>query len=182
MRRFVTKTVLSSFVLALVAFSGSAIALGSMSNDRAVQAQEAAKMRLEGAKLKACESRERIVNDILDRIARRGEKRLDVYNKISERVQDFYVRKGLSVSNYEELVAEVNAKKDAAQAVIDEIKANEIKFACDGTDPKGVASSFKEDLKAEIKALHDYQQSIKNLMVAVKTAISDLNQNNSDSG
>ncbi|HEY5550063.1 MAG TPA: hypothetical protein VIK37_02600 [Candidatus Saccharimonadales bacterium] len=181
MRKFVTKTLLSSFALVLV-FSGSAIAINSLSNDKAVQAQEAAKLRLEGAKLKACENRERAVNSILDRIANRGERRLNVYSAIFQKVQDFYVKKGISLSNYDALVAEVNAKKEAAQAAVDAIKAEQVDFTCDGTDPKGVAAGFKEDLKAEIKALHDYQQSIKNLIVAVKTAIADSNQNNSASG
>lgn len=180
MQRFITRTVLGSSALVLVLFTGSAVAVSSLSNERAAQAQEAAQARLEGAKLRACENREKVVNNILDRIANRGERRLSVYSAIADRVQDFYVKKNLSLSNYEELVADVNAKKAVAQTTVDEIKADEVDFACDGSDPKGAAAGFKEDLKAEIKALHAYQQSIKDLIVAVKTAISDSNQNNSD--
>ncbi|MEX0881654.1 MAG: hypothetical protein WEC17_00070 [Candidatus Saccharimonadales bacterium] len=182
MKSFATKSALSLVLLALIAFSGSALAIGGLSNDRAVEAQEAAKIRLEGAKLKACENRERIINNILDRLAKRGERRLNVYSAITDRVQVFYEKKGLNVSNYDELLADISAKKAVAQAAVDEIRADEVDFACDGTDPKGAAAGFKEDLKAEIKALHVYQQSIKDLIVAIKTSISSLNQTNDGGG
>ncbi|HLG90599.1 MAG TPA: hypothetical protein VI336_00320 [Candidatus Saccharimonadales bacterium] len=182
MKSFATKSALSLVLLALIAFSGSALAIGGLSNDRAVEAQETAELRLEGAKLKACENREKAINNILDRLAKRGERRLNVYSVIADRVQAFYEKKGLNVSNYDELLTDVNAKKAAAQAAVDEIKADEVDFACDGTDPKGAAAGFKEDLKAEINALHAYQQSIKDLIVAIKTSISSSNQTNGDSG
>lgn len=160
-------------------FSASALAR-TTPNESTVKAQEAVKTRLEGSKLKACENREIVINKILDRIAARGEKRLNVYTVISERVQEFYTKKDLSVSNYDELVAEVNSKKAAAETAIETTKNKQIEFNCDGSDPKGYASGFKADLKAEIQALHAYQQSIKDMIVAVKTAIADSNQNNSD--
>ncbi|MBI2007938.1 hypothetical protein HYU82_02850 [Candidatus Saccharibacteria bacterium] len=183
MKSFATKSVLSLVLLTLIALSGSALAIGGLSNDRAVEAQEAAKIRLEGAKLKACENREKAINNILDRLAKRGERRLNVYSTIADRVQAFYEKKGLSLSNYDALLADVNDKKVAAQAAVDEIKAaDDVDFACDGTDPKGAVAGFKEDLKAEINALHAYQQSIKDLIVAIKTSISSLNQTNGGSG
>ena len=182
MRKLITKTAVTSSVLVLVATTAPAVVINTMASDRAAGAQEAVKTRLEGAKLKACETRERIINDILERIAKRGERRLSVYTAIFERLQDFYTNKGLNLANYDELVADVEAKKAAAQAALDETKANEVDFKCDGSDPKGAAASFKEDLKAEIKALHDYQQSIKNLIVAVKTSLSDAANNASGEG
>lgn len=180
MRKFMTKTMLGSSVMVMVLFTGSAVAIGGLTSERAAQAQEATQTRLEGIKLRACENRERVINNMLDRITKRGERRLNVYNAIAERVQEFYTKKGLSLSNYDDLVTDVDAKKAAAQTLVDQIKAKEVNFTCDGSDPKGTAASIKEDLRAEIKALHDYQQSIKDLIVAVKTAISDSNQNNSD--
>ncbi len=36
-------------------------------------------------------------------------------------------------------------------------------------NPKGVISSFKESLKAEITALKEYKTAIKNLIVGVKS-------------
>ena len=177
------KSLIVILALLLVVFSGSVLARSdegtSAQDKRADKSRETAKLRLEGAKLKVCENRERAINNILDRIARRGEKRLEVYDKIFERVQDFYTRKGLSLSNYDELIAQANAKKSAAQATLETIKTKEVNFACDGTDPKGAAASFKTDLRAEIKAIHEYKQSIRDLITAIKTAVSNTADDNS---
>ncbi|MBI4033405.1 hypothetical protein HY379_00205 [Candidatus Saccharibacteria bacterium] len=181
MPKSLTKTTLGLIALALVVFSGSALAISGLPNERPVSAQEAASLRLEGARLKACETRERVINNILDRVANRGERRLNVYSAIFERVQGFYTKKDLSLSNYDQLVADVNAKKAAAQTAVDEIGDKQVDFACDGSDPKGAVAGFREDLKAEIKALHAYQQSLKDLIVAVKTSIADTAQSNSNS-
>lgn len=132
--------------------------------------KEEAKTRLANAKLKACQNREKAVQNIMVRIADRGQKQLDLFTTISERTQKFYTDKGRTASNYDTLVADVNAKKTAAQATVDEIKAKSVTFKCDGEDPKGVASSFKDSLKSEIEALKAYKTSVKNLIVGVKSA------------
>ena len=180
------KSTLLVLAVLLVASGGSALAHGDENEDSTStkkknfeSSRESAKLRLEGDKLKACEKREQAINNILDRIAKRGERRLGVYNSIFERVQEFYEKKGLSISSYDELVADVNSKKAAAQAAVDAAAAKEVEFNCDGSDPKGAAAGFKEDLKAQIKALHDYRKSIRNLIVAIKTSLSESVQTNS---
>lgn len=194
----ITRAAFGIITVLLIALSGSALALTDESGQTTDKTRPkttqsapevkktdrpgAAKLRLEGDKLKACQNRERVINNTLDRIAQRGDKRLEVYNKIFQRVQDFYVRKGLSVANYDQLVAEANTKKTAAQTTVDGISDKQVDFTCDGTDPKGIAVGFKVDLQTQIKVLHDYQQSIKNLIVAVKTAVSASMPDKSASG
>jgi hypothetical protein len=182
MRDFFAKTLTIGSLVFFVTFGASALAINSMANERFTQAQENAKIRLEGAKLKACQTREQVIKSMMERIAQRGERRMNVYNTIVERVKAFYDKKGLSLSNYNDLLADVEAKKSAAAAALDEIKSTSVKFACDGTDPKGVASSFRDSLKAEIAALKAYQKSIKDLIVAVKTSIKDSAPNNNSNG
>lgn len=160
-----------------VVFSGSALAVTDNANDRAIKARETAKARLEGAKLRACENRERVINNILDRLAKRGERRLGVYSKIYERILDFYDKHELPVPNYDGLVADTNAKKTAAESAVAKIKSGEVDFSCDGSDPKGVAAGFKAGLKAEIQALQAYHQSIKELIKSIKTAVADTANN-----
>lgn len=178
------RKIIKTFPLILgtvIMFSGTAIALENIGSDnRGGAKKEAIAAHLEGVKLKACQNRERAINNILDRIATRGEKRLSVYDSISQKVQDFYAAKNISISNYDELLAGVNAKKEAATAAIDTAKNDNVSFTCDGSDPKAAASGFKVDLKAEIKALHEYQQSIKDFIVAIKTSIGS--SNTTDSG
>lgn len=138
-------------------------------NARAEEAQTAAQTRLADAKLKACQNREKAINNIMARFADRGSKQLDVFNKIAQRTETFYSDKGKILSNYDALVADVNAKKAAAQTAVDGVKSNSVSFKCDGTDPRGAATSFKDSLKGEIAALKAYKTAIKNLIVGVKS-------------
>jgi len=121
------------------------------------------------AKLKSCQNREKAINNIMTRIAGRGQKQLDLFTSIATKTEKFYTDKGKTLSNYDALVADVNAKQTAAQTAVDAVKADSVTFKCDGTDPKGAASSFKAALKSEISALKDYKTAVKNLIVRVKS-------------
>lgn len=129
----------------------------------------AAQTRLAAAKLKACQNREKAITNIMSRLSERGQKHVDLFSKIAERTETFYTKKGKTLANYDALVADVAAKKAAAQAAVDTVKSTSVEFKCDGTDPKGVVSSFKADLKLEIEALKAYRTSVKNLIVGVKS-------------
>jgi len=122
---------------------------------------------LAAAKLRSCQNRQTAINNILARIANRGQKQLDLFSTIATRVENFYVAKGNSLSNYDALVANVDTQKTVAQAEVDTIKSASVTFKCDGTDPKGAAQLFLTDLKSEISALQAYRTSVKNLIVGV---------------
>jgi hypothetical protein len=129
-----------------------------------------AETRLTNAKFKACQKRETAINNRLQRIATHGERQLEVFSKIAERTEAFYTAKGHKLSNYDALVAEVNAKKAAAETTMADLKAKSVAFKCDGSDPKGAAQSFKDSLRAEQAALKAYKTAVKNLIVGVKSA------------
>lgn len=135
----------------------------------ATENKDAAQTRLADAKLKACQKREKAINNIMSRLSDRGTKQLDLFTKIAERTETFYTEKGKTLSNYEALVAEVNAKKAEATTAVAGLKETSVTFACDGTDPKGVASTFKASLKAQNDALKAYKTAVKNLVVGVKS-------------
>lgn len=125
--------------------------------------------KLADAKLKACQNREKAINNILSRISNRGQKQLDLFTSIATKTETFYTNKGKTLSNYDALVADVTAKQAAAQKIVNTVKADSVTFKCDGTDPKGAVSSFKDALKSEIAALQAYRTSVKNLIVGVKS-------------
>lgn len=141
----------------------------STAQTNAATRAEAIKTRLADARLKACQNREKVITNIMSRIGERGQNHLNLFSTIADRTEKFYVSKGKTLTNYDVLVADVDAKKAAAQTEVDTVKSTVVEFKCDGTDPKGVASSFKEELKAEIKALQAYRTSVKNLIVGVKS-------------
>ncbi len=126
---------------------------------------------LQGVKLKICDKRQSAITDKMSRIAERGQKQLDLFSSIATRVETFYANKGVTLTNYDALVAAVDAQKVVSQAAVDAVKADKADFKCDGTDPAGAATSFKADLKSEITALKDYRTSVKNLIVGVKSVV-----------
>lgn len=163
-------------LLAITVVGVSALAVGAANSHASANAQtqtadpgSQGATRLADAKLKACQNREKTINNILGRIANRGQKQLDLFTAIATRVKTFYTDKGKILSNYDALVADVDAKKAAAQTTVDTIKATSVTFKCDGTDPKGAVELFKDNLKAEIAALKDYKTAVKNLIVGVKS-------------
>lgn len=135
----------------------------------ATENKEAARERLAGAKLKACQNRERNIVNIMTRIADRGQKQVDLFSKIADRTEAFYTNKGKTLSNYGALVAAVASTKASAQAAVQATKTAASAFTCDGTDPKGTAAAFKESLQTQHEALQAYKTAVKHLIVGVKS-------------
>jgi len=136
----------------------------------------------EEQKTKRCEKRQADVNKITARIAERGQRQIDLFSTIATRVEAFYVKKGVTLSNYDQLVAAVDSAKANAQTTVDTIKTTTITLKCDGTDPNGAGASFKAALKAEIQALKDYRTAVKNLIVGVKSVTSTTHDDSSTEG
>ncbi len=55
--------------------------------------KEEAKTKQADTKLKACQKRKKKINNIMNHLAGRGTKQIDVFTKISERTQAFYIKK-----------------------------------------------------------------------------------------
>lgn len=133
----------------------------------------AVREKLQGEKLHACEARQSAIRTIMQNAGERGDNHIAVFSKITERVEAFYVSKGKTLSNYDQLVAEVAAKKAAAQAAVDAVKSADTQFTCDGDNPKGMISVFKAELKAQVTAMKEYRAAVKNLIAGVKSVQTD---------
>ena len=129
----------------------------------------AAKAKGAEAKIKACQNHQKVVTKTMSRISDRGQKQIDLFTKIADRTEAFYKEKGKTLSNYTALVADVNAKKAAAQAQVTAIANASTTFTCDGTNDKEKVTAFKDSMKAEMSALKDYKTAVKNLIVGVKS-------------
>lgn len=137
---------------------------------RAQEKVTQAKERLEGAKLKACEAREKRITQTMEQMSKRGTHHIEVFSKISDRVQAFYTEKGRTVENYEALVADVAAKKQAAEQAVANAQAVGSVFSCDSDSPKIASLEFREAHKTQVAALKEYRTAVKNLITAVKSA------------
>ena len=146
----------------------------------AMQAKrEKAKSQLDAAKLKVCQAREKGITTTMTNLNTRGTEHLAVFTKIADRVEAFYTSKGKTVANYDTLVADVNAKKSAAETAIANAKASGTTFSCTDSNPGMAAQQFKDAHASVVKALQDYRTAIKNLIVAVKSVQSDANTSTS---
>ena len=134
--------------------------------------QEKVQAAKEAVKEKVCKAKKDGAGNVEGRVINRGQKRLDAYTQIAERAEKFKTDKGLTVANYDNLVADVNAKKAAAQATVDTLNADKGQLpnvACGNATGKPAIEKFKTDLKAEQNALKAYKTSIKTLIQAIKT-------------
>lgn len=129
-----------------------------------------ARSHLADAKLKACQKREQAITNIMDRIASRGQKQLDLFTAIENKTKAFYNAKRNPLATYDALVAEADAKRVAAQAAVDSINGQKSTFTCEGDNPKGTVQSFKDSLRAETTALKNYKTAVKDLIVGVKSS------------
>lgn len=131
--------------------------------------QENRQHRLEANKLRVCENRKARIAAIMTRSVNRAEKQIELFSTIAERVKAFYAKKGRTVASYDTMVAAVDAAKAKAQADLETLKTVD-SFDCSADDPKGDAEAFKLALKTINQDLKDYRTSVKNLIVAVKSA------------
>lgn len=137
--------------------------------ERAAERKAATQTRLQDAKLRSCEAREKAVTSIMKRMAERGEKQLALFTTISDRVQAFYSQKGNTLADYDALLAEVEAKKAAATTAVESVAAQSTGFSCDSDDPRGFVDTFKQAQREKLQALKDYKTAVKNLIVGVKS-------------
>lgn len=128
------------------------------------------KQRLEGKKLEACQAREQRIARTMEQMTKRGENHIAVFTKIADRVKAFYEEKGKTVAGYDALVVDVDAKKQAAEAAVAGAQSVGDVFSCDSDNPKIASEEFREAHKAQVAALKEYRTSVKNLIVAVKSA------------
>jgi hypothetical protein len=209
MRKSITKFGLISSVLSMVLISGSVVfalphqtsahaqvAGSGTSNSQAANSAGStynqgrgksanAETRLAAAQLRACQNRQTAINNIMIRIDTRAQNQLNLFGTIATRVENFYVKRGKTLSNYYQLVAAINAAKVQAENDFGTLK-NSSTFNCSGTNPKGMILQFRTYLKTEISDLQTYRTAVKNLIVGVASVngvtVSGSNQSSSQGG
>ena len=126
------------------------------------------KVRLDDTRKKVCETRTEKINSIVQKRSEQATKHLEVFKKISDRVQSFVTTKNLTVENYDALVATIAEKEAAAQAAIDVNKATT--FECASASSDNPSHLPRTTIEAVRNALKEYRTSIKNLIVNVKAS------------
>jgi len=136
--------------------------------ERVKTAREAVKTKLADARLDICKKRAGTINRIATKSTEQASKHLVTFQKIEQRVKEFYVSKNLTAANYDALVATIDEKEAAAVAAI--AVAGETTFNCETTDSTEPGKVVRDLNKSKHDALKEYRLAIKNLIVAVKQA------------
>lgn len=140
---------------------------------------EAKQDKLSASQLEICKNREENINNRIARIADRSVKHIELFDMIAVRAQSFYDSNEYTLANYDELIADVAAKKVAAETAVATISNATASFDCEGENPKVTIEEYKAGVRIAIDALKEYRSSVKNLIVGIKSVNPEQN---TDSG
>lgn len=121
---------------------------------------------------KACENRRENFKDRMENVAERSKKRWETADKIVEHIKSFVSEKNLTVANYDQLLVDVQTKRQALIAAHEQAKENIPSFSCEKEkdEVKSSIQDFKTAVSKENEARKAYRDSIKALIKAVKEA------------
>jgi hypothetical protein len=142
--------------------------------DRIASKAAQIKQRLTEVKLRVCQTKQDNIKRRSSNLAERANRHFDIFESIAKRVDDYYnntlVPKGVVVEDYEELKEDIENQKADVQEAIEAAKAVAENFDCSGDNPKGQLDEFRAEMQHVIEALKDYRTTIKDFIVAIKTA------------
>lgn len=128
-------------------------------------------VRLGELKLKACRERERTIANRADHLLRLVTNMEEKFDAISGRVQQYYTSTvlpgGRKIVGYDGLVADIQAKKLAVQDDLASAQQISGTFTCEGENPRGQLTQFRQDMQDVKASLKAYRTTIRNLIVAV---------------
>lgn len=134
------------------------------------KAKKIAETKLSENRERVCEQKQARLQAKLDKIATQGTKQLEVFDKISQKVQAFKTAKNLTVTNYETLTGEVSTARTAAvEAVAAASKAPDVNCA-DPSSVKTGVETYKKAVEKRVKALKVYKTAVRNSLIAVKSS------------
>jgi len=120
-------------------------------------------------KLRACLNRENAIRTIISRINLRLKNQLGLFTVIAGRVEVFYSKRGETVSNYSQLLANIKLTYTVAKNQYSSLQSV-TDFSCQTSHPHAMVVNFRNHLKTTIADLKAYKTAVKNLIVAVANA------------
>lgn len=123
-------------------------------------------------RMRACEARSTAISTKSSQLVDMATNMLEVFDSHVTRIKNFYTNvvlpSGKTLANYDTLVSNIDAKRQAVVDAWNKAKTNSEAFSCTNGNPKQLLSQFRLDMQATKTALKEYRMAIKNLIVAVK--------------
>ena len=138
-------------------------------NPRSEVRKEIAREKLDDTRKAKCESHQSEVNTAMEDVIQRSKNHFDRITSIYTMTTKFYVEKGLSVNNYQTLVANVEAAKVVAGTADNELTGVP-QFSCTSDGPKADIQAFRNKRLDKVDAFGAYRDAVKTLVKAVRDA------------
>lgn len=103
------------------------------------------------------------IKNLIAEIANRIDQRVD-------RVKAFVSKNNLTVANYDSLLSDITAKKQAVVSARADVVSAISSFDCNSNERKSQEANVKTKVEAYKTAIQAYKKSVRNLLTAVKTA------------
>lgn len=105
-----------------------------------------------------------------------------VFDTHATQVENYYTTKvvpnGVTVANYSALVGNIATSKAGVTTALATVQTDVVSFSCSASDPRALLTTFKVNMRSVATALQAYRTSIKNLIVAVRSANGKANSKN----
>jgi hypothetical protein len=128
----------------------------------------------------ACEARKTNLTNRMSRAVTQAENHKAVFDKIYTRVQDFYTKKKLNVSDYDSLKAKVDSAQAAAAASIQALKDTDISVDCTSSTVADSVSAFQSAVGDTRDSLKTYRAALVDLINSLKGASTGQHQTQDD--
>jgi hypothetical protein len=97
------------------------------------------------------------------------------FMSIVEGVKAYYVKNGLKLSNYDELVVSIDTNNRLIEQHMTAAQEDVSQFSCNGENPSAQLKKLEVDIHLVLNALKEYRNTIRNLIVAIKgLTVSDV--------
>ncbi len=116
---------------------------------------------------KACIAKKNSIQKRLSLRVTLAEKHKAVFDKIFQKVQNYYNEKGLNTDNYDTLVEQVEDAQASTNEKILALKSTNVTIDCTSPSVTSTLSTFKEALVATRDSLKTYRSSLLELIQAV---------------
>jgi hypothetical protein len=146
--------------------------------ESALRINEKLKLKLEGTRLKLCQQKQNMIQTRSKNMVKHMQRQMEVFDKIASRTASFYqdkvVPSGKSLDNFDTLTTDIQSKKATVSLLVSQASESAKAFECANDKPVAQLGQFREDTQAVIKAMQEYRQAIKNLIVAVSGLVANI--------
>lgn len=160
--------------------NGTATAAKQKAQERIAEIKtqiEARKLQLSQDK---CERHKARLEAAIPRLGTHASRHLAVIDKIYERVQGFYESGQLTVSNYEELKATIDAAQVDASAAVTALQEYQIEVDCESEDVGEQLDGVREAANQAKEALKTYRKALVELISSLRAEAAEQNAQNGD--